>query len=341
MRRYLSTPVTWTWSILSYNSPFVSVNILYWTQPRSLTQPTDTHHTGSSVQQGQQYRCCRSAASRRGLAGEPSETLTMTMKFLRCSMPAIITDTHNTASLWQQYRCCRSAASRRGLAGEPSETLTMKFPQCSMSAIITDTHHTESSAQQHRWRRSAASRRGLAGEPSETLTMKFLRCSMPAIITDTHHTESSAQQYQCCRSAASRRGLAGEPSETLTMKFPQCSMSAIITDTHRTVSLGQQDRWCRSEASEGSLASKSSKLLWAGGSCIFFITDDYRRPRLSGFSTVSGVGHWMEEFKVGFGRCAVTAPVLQLAFGFCCCPLYLKVWISRLLNKTCFSLYVG
>ena len=74
---------------------------------------------------------------------------------------------------------------------------------------------------------------------------------------------------------------------------------------------------------------------------IFFLIDDHRRPRLSGFSTVSGVGHRMEEYKVGFGQCAVTAPVLQLAFGFFCCPLYLKVWISRLLNKTCFSLYVG
>ena len=94
MRRYLSTPVTWTWSTLSYNSPFVSVNILDWTQPGFLTQPTDTHHTESFAQQ---HRCCRSAASRRGLAGEPSETLTM--EFPRCSMSITSSQTLTTLDL--------------------------------------------------------------------------------------------------------------------------------------------------------------------------------------------------------------------------------------------------
>ena len=86
--RISAMPCGWTkWDTKNEVSPLVCVHHHH-------------RHSQHCIFIEQRYRWWRSAASRRGLAGEPSETLGM--KFPRKSMSTIITDTHNTGSFTQQ-----------------------------------------------------------------------------------------------------------------------------------------------------------------------------------------------------------------------------------------------
>ena len=208
----------------------------------------DTHNTASF---GQRYRCWRSAASRRGLAGEPSETLIM--KFPHYSMSTIIEDTHNSPlfyvnQLWSFHLCPRhsqhcilrstvSALKERSILARPCGW-TKWDTNYEVSPLFYVNHHRRHS--QH--------------------------CILRSTVSVIHGIGAEHLWQSTIIERSIWRGLAGEPSETLRMKFPRCSVSAIITDTHNTGSFGQRHPWRRSAASKGSCASESSKLLCAWGS---------------------------------------------------------------------------
>ena len=181
------------------------------------------------------------------------------------------------------------------------------------------------------------SRRSFASEPSETLTWHVLSLRWSRALTTLDLWGNSignrgAQHLGEALRVNQVRHWRWSFSAILCPRSPQ-TLTTLDLSSNSIGHAGAQHLREASRVNQVSCCERETP-------SIFFLIDDHRRPRLSGFSTVSGVDRRMEESKVGFGRCAVTAPVLQLAFGFLCWPLYLKVWISLVLNKKCFSLYV-
>ena len=324
-------------SILARPCGWTKVRHWQWECPAILCSPSSQTLTTLDLWE-QHDRWWRSAASWRGLAGEPSETLTM-----KC--PAMLCLHHHRHSPHWIFRATGSVMEERSISGRPCGWTKWdtdnEVSRYSMFAIITDTHHTGSFEKQYRWWRSAASWRGLAGEPGETLTM-----SVPLFYVHHHHRHSPHWIFRATVIGDGGAQHLGEALQVNHVRHWQGIFADVLSpgssQTLTTLDIGYNNI-----GAEGVQHLRDASRVNQVSCCdrkapgIFFLIDDYRRSRSLKYSGVSRMGGWREESSVGFRRCAVTVSVLELLFRFLWSPLYQKVWTSRVLNKTCFLLYVG